>query len=56
MPVEITLRDIPENVRDELAARAAQAGCSLEEYLVTQLVELASQPSPQEGRAGALYL
>lgn len=55
MAVEITVRGVPEVVRDELAARAGQAGLSLEDYLLAQLVEMASQPSPQEQRAGALY-
>lgn len=55
MSVEITLRGIPETVRDELAARADRAGVSLEEYLVTALIELASELSPEERRAGAIY-
>ncbi len=53
MPVAITLRDIPDSVRDELAARAARAGMSMQEYLRAMLVEQASRPTAQDvlGRA-----
>ena len=40
----ITVRDVPEEVRDELAARAARSGRSMQEYLRAELVELASRP------------
>jgi plasmid stability protein len=40
----ITIRDVPDGVRDELAARAAQSGKSLQEYLRGQLIELARRP------------
>jgi plasmid stability protein len=43
MPVSITVRDVPDEVRDELAARAARAGMSLTAYLRTQLVEAATR-------------
>ncbi len=33
MSVAITVRGVPDEVRDELAARAARAGQSLQEYL-----------------------
>ena len=42
----ITVRDVPEETRDELAARAARSGRSLQEYLRTQLIELARRPDP----------
>lgn len=42
----ITIRNVPEDVRDELAARAARSGRSLQEYLVAQLGELALRPDP----------
>ncbi len=42
--VAVTIRNVPDEVRDELAARAARSGRSLQEYLVGQLVELASRP------------
>jgi plasmid stability protein len=44
MPVAITVRDVPDAVRDELAARAARAGKSLQEYLRAMLVEAAARP------------
>jgi len=44
----ITVRNVPDQVRDELAARAARSGRSLQEYLLNQLVEMASQPSLDE--------
>lgn len=40
----ITIRDVPEQVRDELAARAASTGRSLQEYLRSELFELARRP------------
>ena len=44
MPVSITVRDVPDDVRDELAMRAARSGRSLQEYLKNQLVDLARKP------------
>jgi plasmid stability protein len=46
MPVSMTIRDVPDETRDELAARAARAGQSLQEYVRAQLTELARRPSP----------
>ena len=40
----ITIRNVPSETRDELAARAAAAGWSLQEYLLSELVELARRP------------
>ena len=40
----ITIRDVPEETRDELAARAALTGKSLQEYLRGHLVEFARRP------------
>ena len=45
MAVSITVRDVPDEVRDELAARAARAGKSLQEYLRGMLVEAAARPA-----------
>lgn len=45
MPVAITVRDVPDEVRDELATRAARAGKSLQEYLRGMLVETAARPA-----------
>lgn len=44
----ITIRDVPEPVRDTLAARAALAGQSLQEYMRGQVVQLASRPTAEE--------
>jgi plasmid stability protein len=44
MSVAITIRDVPDEVRDELAARAARAGKSLQEYLRGMLVDAAARP------------
>jgi antitoxin FitA len=41
----ITVRNVPPDVRDELAARAARAGRSLQEHLRAELIELARKPS-----------
>lgn len=43
----ITIRDVPDDVRDDLAARARMSGRSLQEYLRSHLVELASRPYPE---------
>jgi plasmid stability protein len=43
MRVAITIRGVPDEVRDELAARAARAGKSLQEYLRGMLVESAAR-------------
>jgi plasmid stability protein len=45
MPVQINIRDVPERVRDELAARAALQGKSMQEFLRAELERLASRPS-----------
>lgn len=44
MTVSITIRDIPDEVRDELAARAAMTGRSLQEYMRSTLVDIVSRP------------
>jgi plasmid stability protein len=51
--VAITVRDVPDDVRDELAARAARAGQSLQEYLRSLLVATADKPTPDEVLARA---
>lgn len=51
--VAVTVRDIPADVRDELAARAARAGKSLQEYLRALLVEAADKPTVDEVLARA---
>ena len=44
MPVSITIRNVPNDVRDELATRAARAGQSLQEYLSLTLRHAAEKP------------
>lgn len=53
MVVALTIHNVPEPVRDELAARAARSGRSLQEYLVAQLTELAARPSVEDVAARA---
>lgn len=48
MSVQITIRDVPEAVRDELASRAAREGKSMQEYLKCAMESLASKPSPEQ--------
>jgi plasmid stability protein len=45
LSVQITIRDVPEKVRDELAARAALQGRSMQEYLRNELERMAARPS-----------
>jgi plasmid stability protein len=45
MGVQITIRDVPEDVRDELASRAARERKSMQEYLKEQLERLVARPS-----------
>lgn len=47
----ITIRNVPEHVRAELAARAARSGRSLQEYLLAELSELAELPDPADWMA-----
>lgn len=48
MPVNITIRNVPNEVHDELAARAALSGQSLQEYLSRELAAMVSRPSMTE--------
>ena len=45
MAVQITIRNVPEEVRDELAARAALKRQSMQEYLRSELERMAGLPS-----------
>jgi antitoxin FitA len=45
MSIQITIRDVPEKVRDELAARAALQGKSMQEFLHAELRRIAARPS-----------
>lgn len=44
----IQVRDVPEEVRDELARRAALSGKSLQSYLLGELTKLSERPSMAE--------
>ena len=44
--VQITIRNVSEEVRDELALRAALQRQSMQEYLLGELERIASKPSP----------
>jgi plasmid stability protein len=46
MPRSITIRDVPDETGQELAARAAASGRSLQEYLRAHLIVWAAQPDP----------
>ena len=60
----ITIRNVPTQTRNELAARAALAGRSLQEHLRLALIALADRPEPEvlmaavrrrkQGAAGSL--
>jgi hypothetical protein len=45
MTIQINIRDVPKRVRDELAARAALQGKSMQEFLRAELERLAARPS-----------
>jgi antitoxin FitA len=53
MSVAITVRDVPDEVRDELASRAARAGKSLQEYLRGMLIDSAARPTADDVLARA---
>lgn len=46
MSRSITIRDVPDETGQELAARAAASGRSLQEYLRAHLVAWAQLPDP----------
>lgn len=47
MATAITIRDVPDETRDELAARAALVGRSLQEYVRSQLIDIARRPDAE---------
>lgn len=51
MSVQITIRDVPVGVKKELAARAALQGKSMQDYLRSELVRLASRPPVERALA-----
>lgn len=48
MGVQITIRDVPTAVKEELAARAAFRGKSMQEFLRSELERLAASPPVEE--------
>ena len=48
MAVNITIRNVPEGVRDALAKRAAFRGQSMQEYLLAELKLMAEKLPPAE--------
>ncbi len=52
MPVQITVRNVDERVRDELAMRAAKQRQSMQEYLRSELERIAARPSLPEWLEG----
>lgn len=44
MSKTITIRNVPDQARNELAARAARQGQSLQEFLRAELIALADRP------------
>jgi antitoxin FitA len=44
----ITIRDVPDETRAELAARAARSGRSMQEFVRLKLIEIAEAPEPGE--------
>ncbi len=52
MAVQITIRGVAEEVRDELAVRAAQRRQSMQEFLRGELQRIASRPSVEDWLRG----
>ena len=48
MSVAVTIRNVPDDVRTELASRAALKGWSLQEFLLQELVELSRRPDREK--------
>ena len=48
MSVAITIRNVPDQVRNELASRAAAKGWSLQEFLLSELILLSERPNNAE--------
>lgn len=48
MTIQITIRNVPAEVRDELAVRAARRGQSMQEFLRVEIERLAARPPVDE--------
>ncbi len=46
MPVQITIRNVPDVIYDELVTRAATERKSMQEYLLGELERMMLRPSP----------
>ncbi|MGH8133051.1 MAG: FitA-like ribbon-helix-helix domain-containing protein [Steroidobacteraceae bacterium] len=44
MTIQLTIRNVPKRVRDELASRAALQGKSMQEFLRAELERIAARP------------
>ena len=51
MSTMIQIRNVPDAVHRRLKARAAMAGMSLSEFLLSEIREVAARPTPDEMRA-----
>jgi plasmid stability protein len=51
MSAMIQIRNVPDALHRRLKSRAALAGMSLSDYLLSQIRELAERPTPEEMRA-----
>ena len=48
MTVQITIRNVPEQVRDELRTRAARNRQSMQAFILSELERITSRPSNEE--------
>ena len=53
MPIQITIRNVPQATRDALALRAARQRQSMQEFLAGELERLATRPSAADWVATA---
>ncbi len=51
MPVMVQIRNVPDTLHRRLKARAAMAGMSLSDYLLSEIRQVADRPTLQEMRA-----
>ena len=51
MSVMIQIRNVPDDLHRRLKARAAMAGMSLSDFLLTEIRESAALPTPEEMKA-----
>lgn len=50
MSKTLQIRNVPAEIHRTLKARAAKAGMSLSDYLLSELEDLAERPTPEEMR------